>query len=100
MHQTTILLRPIITEKTTSLGSKNCVVFEVSTSANKYQIKSQVESNFNVTVIRVNTSIVPGKTKRVGRSKKTTRSTAWKKAIVQLKSGDKIDLFDTKEASK
>jgi len=87
-----VLRRPLITEKNTALQAENKYVFEVAKEANKPQIKQAVEKTFKVKVTAVNVIMVPGKTRRVGRRQVLTRS--WKKAIVTLKPGDKIGLFE------
>ena len=88
-----VLTRPLITEKSTQmLADGNWVAFQVHPKANKIQIKDAVQSIFNVAVIRVNTLIVPGKYRRFGRTIGHTKS--WKKAMLQLKEGDKIELFE------
>lgn len=90
-----ILKRPIVTEKMTALQEKGVYAFEVDGSANKIQVARAVEKKFNVTVLGVRTQTVKGKSKtqmtRKGRF--TGRTSAWKKAIVRLKEGDKIEFF-------
>ncbi|OAI41924.1 50S ribosomal protein L23 [bacterium SCGC AG-212-C10] len=92
MHPYGVLLRPIITEKTTVLTGLNKYVFEVDQRANKNQIREAVELAFNVHVSEVNTLMMKGKPKRFGR--KVTVQPDWKKAIVTLIEGDKIELFE------
>ena len=92
LHPYGILLRPIITEKTTVLTGQDKYVFEVDIRANKNQIKEAVQLAFSVRVEEVNTMVVKGKPKRFGR--KITLRPDWKKAIVTLVSGDKIELFE------
>lgn len=88
-----IIIRPVITEKSsTSLGNENKYVFEVLKSANKIEIRKAVESVFGVKVTSVNTLNVRAKEKRLGRF--IGKSSAWKKAVVSLKDGDKIDGFE------
>ena len=87
-----VLVRPLITEKNTFLQALNKYAFEIAKEANKPQVKQAVEKTFKVKVITVNVSTVPGKTKRVGRQLVQTRS--WKKAVVTLKAGDKIEIFE------
>ncbi len=87
-----IVRRPLITEKATELQEEDKYVFEVARTANKVQVKSAVEKAFNVHVVDVNVVTVPGKTKRKGR--RQVLSSPWKKAIVSLKSGDKIAYFE------
>ena len=86
-----VLRRPIVTEKSSALMAEGKYAFEVAKSANKFQIKRSVETAFKVTVIDVHIVNMHGKTKRVGRGLATTPS--WKKAIVTLKEGDAIELF-------
>jgi large subunit ribosomal protein L23 len=81
-----------LTEKATVLGDKlNKYVFRVSPRANKLQIKSAVERLFGKTVLSVNTANYKGKKKRRGQGG-AGRTPHWKKAVVTLKTGDKIDL--------
>mgnify|MGYP001195153952 FL=1 len=91
-HQ--ILIRPIITERATVLTERfNQFVFQVERKANKYQIRSAVESVYGVKVKKVATMIVPGKTKRRGAN--TGKRPHWKKAIITLQQGENIDFFAT-----
>lgn len=95
-----ILIRPIITEKSTKLADKRSTyTFVVNKNANKIEIRSAVESMFNVSVERVNTAIMPGKPK--SRSTKTTivrgTKSSYKKAYVTLVAGETIDLFGNTE---
>jgi len=92
MHLYDVLRRPLITEKNTRLQAQGKYVFEVAKEANKHQIRQAVEKAFNVKVTAVNVMMMPGKTRRVGRRQILTQS--WEKAIVTLKAGDKIELFE------
>lgn len=92
LHPYGVLLRPIVTEKTTVLTGIDKYVFEVDIRANKNQIKEAVELAFNVHVTAVNTMKMKGKLKRFGR--KVTPRPDWKKAIVTLIPGEKIELFE------
>jgi large subunit ribosomal protein L23 len=88
-----IIKSHIVTERTTTLKqANNEYVFEVDKHANKYHIKEAVERVFNVKVAEVRTSIVPGKTKRMGRFE--GKSATWKKAIVRLKDKQVIGMFE------
>jgi large subunit ribosomal protein L23 len=88
-----VLEKPLVTEKSTqALAETNRVSFKVKRGANKRQIKEAVEQIFSVTVLDVNTLVVKGKNRRFGRSLGATK--AWKKAIVRLEKGDKIDIFE------
>ncbi len=92
MHLYEVLRRPLITEKNAMLQAQGKYAFEIAREANKQQIKQAVEKAFKVEVLAVNVMTVPGKTRRVGRQQVLTQS--WKKAIVTLKPGDKIELFE------
>lgn len=88
-----VLRRPLVTEKNTSLQQpQGKYVFEVDSDANKVQVKQAVEKAFKVTVTGVNMITVRGKEKRVGR--KQVAGSPWKKAVVTLKPGDKIQIFE------
>jgi large subunit ribosomal protein L23 len=90
LHQ--IIKKPLITEKTSlqkEVGPN--VAFEVSIDANKIEIKQAVEKAFDVKVKNVNTSLVAGKVKRVGRQ--SGKRPNWKKAYVTLEEGSSIDFF-------
>jgi large subunit ribosomal protein L23 len=87
-----ILQRPLVTEKSTRLSERNKYAFKVSNKATKEQIKQAVEQAFKVGVVSVNVIRVPAETKRVG--KRDVTSPHWKKAIVTLKEGDKIQFFE------
>lgn len=85
-----IIRTPVITEKTTLLSEHNKVVFRVAEDASKDEIAAAVESLFNVTVVKVNTLITKGKTKRFRGI--LGRRTDVKKAIVTLQEGQSIDV--------
>ena len=89
-----IILRPVITEKSTLLKEKNReVCFEVDKRANKTEIKKAVELLFKVKVDSVRTQHKTGKWRRVGRGEGKTKD--WKKAYVKLKEGEKmIEYFE------
>ncbi len=92
MHVFDVLRRPIITEKNTMLISQHKYTFEVAQDANKPQIKQAVEKAFKVNVVSVNVIRVPGKMRRAGRRRGMT--SPWKKAVVTLEAGQKIELFE------
>jgi len=88
-----IVLRPLITEKSTIARDElNQVAFRVKRDANKIEIKRAVEELFDVEVLRVNTSIVHGKLKRRGR--RVGQMPNWKKAVVTLAEGSSIDFYE------
>lgn len=87
-----IILRPILTEKTADLEAmNNQYTFEVHRKANKIEIRKAVEIVFGVRVDKVNTMVVRGDMRRVGRFYGKTRQ--WKKAVVTLHPGDTIDFY-------
>lgn len=93
MNITDVLKRPLITEKATLLkDTSNAVSFAVDPRANKKQIQEAVERLFKVKVQDVKTMNVSGKTKRRGRT--VGRKPGWKKAVVILSPGDKIEFFE------
>ena len=83
------IISPSITEKNTILREENKYVFKVDRNSNKAQIKKAIENVFNVKVESINTMIVKGKKKRMGRF--TGYRPNWKKAIVKLAEGQTID---------
>ncbi len=88
-----IIKRPLITEKANILkDEENKVSFIVAREANKVEIKEAVERLFKVKVLKVNCSNMKGKPRRIGRN--IGKRPAWKKAVVTLKPGDRIDLFE------
>lgn len=88
-----IIVRPLITEKNTNLMVYNKYSFEVLRDSSKPEIKKAVETIFNVTVTKVHTMNVRGKLKRRGREVGYTRE--WKKAIVTLAPGERIEIFES-----
>jgi len=88
-----IIVRPLVTEKSTQQKElRNQYVFEVHRNANKIEIQSAVERLFKVKVVQVRTTNVLGKLKRVGR--KYGKRPDWKKAIVTLREGNRIEFFE------
>jgi len=88
-----IIIRPIITEKSTDLmSSQNKYTFQVDLRANKTQIKQAVEELFKVKVRKLNTSRVRGKLRRMGMNQ--GRKPDWKKAVVTLEPGHTIEVFE------
>jgi len=97
MKKNQILIRPIFTEKIARLSeTENKYAFEVYSGANKIEIKNEIEKKFDVTVVSVNTMLQRGKIRqqltRGGRF--YCRRPDWKKAIITLAEGSKIELFE------
>ena len=87
-----ILLAPVVSEKSYSLIEDDKYSFRVHPRAHKTQIRQAVEELFDVTVVGVNVVNVRSKPKRRGFSKGT--KPGWKKAVVQVQAGDRIDIFE------
>ena len=89
-----IIIAPIVTEKSMNDAAKGKFTFKVHKQAEKQQIKKIIESKFKVDVIRVATITVKGKMKKTGKKRMDEQTQGYKKAIVSLKQGQKIDLFE------
>ncbi len=91
-----IIRQPIVTEKTNYLSGKlQQYVFEVASFATREQVKTAVETAFDVEVVRVNIINAPAKSTRNSRSRRLTiRKPGFKKAIITLKPGDRIPFFE------
>jgi large subunit ribosomal protein L23 len=87
-----VVIEPVISEKSYALMAEGRYTFRVADTAHKTQIRAAVEEIFGVEVVAVRTSRVRSKPKRRGVHSGRTR--AWKKAIVQLAPGDRIELFE------
>lgn len=87
-----ILIKPIITEKTSTMMQENKYTFKVALNANKIEIRQAVESIFNVKVLDVHTMRVLGKVKRMGKT--AGKRSDYKKAIVKLAEGQSIEFFE------
>lgn len=92
--QAHIIVKPLVTEKSMSEVSQGKYTFMVLKSATKSAIKHAVKHKFNVTVSSVATSVIKGKSQRVGVRRVEVAKSEWKKATVTLKKGDKIALFE------
>ena len=87
-----VLIRPLITEKTSMMMQENKYAFQVALNANKVEIRQAVEQIFEVKVLSVNTVRVLGKVKRMGRTQ--GKRSDYKKAIVKLAEGQTIEFFE------
>ncbi len=87
-----VIVEPVVSEKSYALMADGKYTFRVNDRAHKTQIRHAVEEIFNVTVLAVRTSKVHSKPKRRGMHMGKTRG--WKKAVVQLAPGDRIELFE------
>ena len=95
MNRFDIIKRPLDTEKLDRMRDKeNKFAFEIDMKASKTEVKQAIEGLFKVKVVDIKTAIVRGKFRRIGRSE--GKRPNWKKAIVTLKEGDAISLFEGK----
>jgi large subunit ribosomal protein L23 len=93
MDHSQVIIRPVVSEKSYVLASAGKYTFRVHDDAHKTQIRQAVEALFDVKVVEVRTSSVKSKPKRRGHTAGKTRS--WKKAIVQVREGDSIPIFQS-----
>jgi large subunit ribosomal protein L23 len=91
MDSSQVIIRPVVSEKSYALATVGKYTFRVHQDAHKTQIKQAVEELFDVAVVDVRTSSVPSKPKRRGYTSGRTR--AWKKAVIQVREGDTIPIF-------
>jgi len=89
-----VLVRPLVTEKSMADVAKGKYSFVVARRATKSEIKYAIKTQFNVTVATIATSVIKGKTQRVGIRRQEVDKPEWKKATVTLKKGEKIALFE------
>ena len=87
-----VLIRPIISEKATALGINNQYIFEVSRRANKIEVKKAIHHLYGVRPFKVNITNLKGRQVRYGKNEGRTKN--WKKAIITLRHGDKIDIYN------
>ncbi|HOW82819.1 MAG TPA: 50S ribosomal protein L23 [Spirochaetota bacterium] len=92
MNSNDIIIKPVISEKTTEMMEHNKYVFQVAMKANKLQVTQAIKDIYGVKPKKINMLIVRGKDKRL--RFRLGRTSAWKKAIVTLKPGEKIEIFD------
>jgi large subunit ribosomal protein L23 len=96
MDASQVIIRPVVSEKSYVLATADKYTFRVHRDANKTQIRQAIEQLFNVGVLEVRTSKVRSKPKRRGYTSGRTRE--WKKAVVQVREGDSIPIFQGLEA--
>jgi large subunit ribosomal protein L23 len=96
MDHSQVIIRPVVSEKSYALATVGKYTFRVHPDAHKTQIKQAIENLFGVGVVDVRTAAVPSKPKRRGYTAGRTR--AWKKAVVQVREGETIPIFQGLEA--
>ncbi len=92
-----VIIKPVVTEKSMNIVSNNKYTFIVHRHAKKRDIKKSIEKLFNVHVTAIKTSVVKGKSTRTGMKRIEREISAIKKAIVALKQGEKIGLFEANQ---
>lgn len=92
MDPRSVIIRPVVSEKSYALMAARKYTFRVDDRAHKFEIKDAIEKAFDVEVLKVRTSKVRSKPKRRGLNQGRSRS--WKKAVVELAPGDSIELFE------
>ncbi len=97
MDASQIIIRPVVSEKSFVLAEAGKYTFRVADKAHKTQIRQAIEQLFDVKVVEVRTSSVKSKPKRRGQTAGRTRK--WKKAMVQVRAGDTIPIFQAFEAA-
>jgi large subunit ribosomal protein L23 len=97
MEPSQVIIRPVVSEKTFVLAEAGKYTFRVHDKAHKTQIRQAIEALFDVHVVAVRTASVKSKPKRRGQTAGRTRS--WKKAIVQVRAGEAIPIFQGLEVS-
>lgn len=90
-----MIVKPVFTEKSYGLTALDCFTFRVDRHASKTQIKKEIESLYGVNVISINTAISKSRTSKSGRTGRKILERGSKKAVIKLKSGQKIKLFNT-----
>ena len=91
MDPNAVIIKPLVTEKSTHLQARNSYAFQVNPGANKHQIKDAVERQYNVKVVDVRTMNRKGKPRRS--RYRMTKTSDWKKAVVVLDENSRIELF-------
>ncbi len=96
MEKVNIVKKPIVSEKSFVAKENGKYVFMVDNLSNKHQLKQAIEDIFKVDVEKVWTMNLVGRAKRVGKKRQLKQGTPWKKVIVRLKEGQKIEIFEEK----
>ncbi|MFC1621948.1 50S ribosomal protein L23 [Patescibacteria group bacterium] len=90
------IIKPIVTEKTMALESEGKYVFRVNMKVSKGRIAEEIEKLYKTKVDSVSTMIMPGKKRRVPKTSRFIKTKKWKKAVVQLKEGENLDIYSNK----
>lgn len=93
MRITNRLAQPILTEKSMAFEHEAKYFFKVGLKVSKGAIANEIEKVYGVKVVNVRTMIMPGKKRRIMRTRRFTKTKKWKKAVVQLEAGQKIEFL-------
>jgi len=93
MKINSVIVKPLLTEKSLNKTQSNFYTFKVALKSNKNLISNEIKRLYKVDVLEVKTLIMPGKPKRVLKTKLNTKTIKWKKAVIKLNKGQTIDLF-------
>src|SRR5438128_403026 len=94
MNTQSIIIKPIISEKSMREAGAGKYTFAVAKHADKTTIKTAINTTFNVNVVAIATSVVKGRKKRTGKQRREVKASEWKRAIVTVKKGEKIGMFE------
>lgn len=98
MQPGSLIIKPLITEKSLNQTKNNWYSFKVDFDSAKEQIKKEIETSFKVNVLEIKTVVIKGKVKKIGRGRKEKSTQNWKKAFVKIKPDQKISLFEEQGA--
>lgn len=93
MRLNNVVIKPLITEKSVNKASDNRYTFKVDLKASKYSVANEIKRMYNVDVIDVKTMVMPGKQRRILKTRLYSKTNNWKKAVVKVKDGQSIDVF-------
>lgn len=92
MRVSDTIIKPIVTERTMAMQNEGNYVFEVNMKTSKGAVSKEIERLYNVKVDSVRVMIMPGKKRRILKTRRFTKTKKWKKAVVKLKEGQKLEL--------
>jgi large subunit ribosomal protein L23 len=93
MRLNNVVIKPLITEKSVNKASDNRYTFKVDLKASKHSVANEIKRMYNVDVIDVKTMVMPGKQRRILKTRLYSKTNNWKKAVVKVKDGQSIDVF-------
>lgn len=93
MRYSHVLIKPVITEKSMKAAEDGYYTFKVNMKAKKGTIADELRKMFDVEAVEIRSAVVPGKPKRILGTRRYTKTKKWKKAVIKLKEGQKLDIF-------